>query len=131
NKNYKALVEDEMINYGKTKISFSPEIIIGNQIQYAPLENLQFNLLSKFIGEQYMSNTEEEISKLDSYFLSDFNIQYTLQKSKLFDKMILSGLINNIINNKYVSYGYYFPGYEPLYYPQAGINFLAGITLAF
>lgn len=131
NKNYKALVEDEMINYGKTKISFSPEIIIGNQIQYAPLENLQFNLLSKFIGEQYMSNTEEEISKLDSYFLSDFNIQYTLQKAKPFDKIIFSGLINNIFNKKYVSNGYYSSGYEPLYYPQAGINFLAGITLAF
>jgi iron complex outermembrane receptor protein len=52
--------------------------------------------------------------------------------------------VNNIFNQKYVSNGYYFtfdddftnPGTIATvegagFYPQAGINFLAGVTLSF
>ena len=36
---------------------------------FQPIKNLQVSLLSKFVGEQYMSNIDSEFSKLDSYFV--------------------------------------------------------------
>jgi iron complex outermembrane receptor protein len=42
----------------------------------------------------------------------------------------LTGLVNNILDKKYVSNGYMYDVY-PYYYPQAGINLLAGLTLKF
>ncbi|HLS30651.1 MAG TPA: TonB-dependent receptor [Flavobacteriaceae bacterium] len=131
NKDYNAVTEEGLVSYGNTTISFSPGIVAGNQIQYKPIDNLKLILLSKYVGEQYMSNTEEKAAKLDDYFVSDFNVQYVLNKIKPFNKIILTGLINNIFNEKYISNGYYDAAYGASYYPQAGTNFLAGLTLVF
>ncbi len=135
----------ELVEYGDTDISFSPGIVAGNMFQYQPLNNLELKLLSKYVGEQYMSNIEAEASKLDAYFTSDFNIQYTLNNPWIFREVVLTGLVNNIFNEKYVSNGYYYTynipnealpsGEETFegagYYPQATTNFLAGLTLKF
>ena len=43
---------------------------------------------------------------------------------------MITGLVNNILDKKYVSNGAMWDIY-PYYYPQAGINFLAGLTLKF
>lgn len=88
----------ELVNYGDTNISFSPEIVAGNMLEYRPVQNLELKLLSKYVGEQFMSNTEAEASKLDAYFTSDFNVQYTLQKPWIFREVVLTGLVNNIFN---------------------------------
>jgi iron complex outermembrane receptor protein len=114
---------------GNTKIAFSPNIIAGNQIIFLPVKGLQVALLSKFVGEQYMDNLEAANSKLDSYFTSDLNASYEFKTKSIFKSIVLSGLVNNIFDAKYVSNGYMYG--DPYYYPQAGINFLAGATLKF
>jgi iron complex outermembrane receptor protein len=124
-------VDDEQVNFGNTPIAFSPQIVAGNMIRYQVLENLQLNFLSKFVGEQYMSNIEAEASKLDSYFKSDLNIEYVWDNAPWFESVVFTGLVNNIFDEKYVSNGYYSPAFGPGFYPQAGINYLAGVTLKF
>lgn len=137
-------MDGEIRNLGKTDISYSPNIIAGNVFTYSPLDNLQFALLSKYVGEQFMGNTESQVSKLDDYFVSDFNIQYQWQPKKIFESITITGLVNNIFNKKYVSNGYYFtyddtwsnPGSVTTiegagYYPQATTNFLVGAVLRF
>ncbi|WP_431133546.1 TonB-dependent receptor [Psychroserpens mesophilus] len=152
NKNKETIIsfDGRLVNLGKTDIAFSPELIAANALVYQPIKNLQMSLLSKFVSEQYMSNTEAELSKLDSFFVNDVNITYTLsfqedEESKpIFDAIIFKGLINNIFNEKYVSNGYYFtfdddytnPGTISTiegagFYPQATTNFLLGATLKF
>ncbi len=146
NKNSETIVsfDDELQNLGKTDISFSPNIVAANAIVFQPIKNLQMSLLSKFIGEQFMGNTEAEMSKLDSFFINDFNISYTLKTKSVFDSVVFSGLVNNIFNVKYVSNGYYYtydddfsnPGTISTiegagFYPQATTNFLVGVTLKF
>ncbi|MFS4468735.1 TonB-dependent receptor [Maribacter sp. 2210JD10-5] len=125
---------------GNTNIAFSPNIIAGNRLAYLPTENLQMALLSKYVGEQYLSNTDTEASKLDAYFTTDFNITYEIKTEKILKSIVFSGLVNNIFNQLYVSDGYTFlddfstPGnsFEVQgYYPQAGTNFLLGATLNF
>jgi iron complex outermembrane receptor protein len=100
--------------------------------------------LSKFVGEQYMGNIDSEASKLDSYFINDLNIVYTLENLPRIKEVVFSALVNNIFNVKYISNGYFYtyeddfsnPGTVKTnegagYYPQATINFLLGATVKF
>jgi iron complex outermembrane receptor protein len=128
NKNIDLAVEGE--NYGTTDISYSPSVIVGNIIVYKPLENLQISWLQKFVGEQYMNNIELPAAKLANYFVNDLNIAYEIKPKSVFKSIVITGLVNNILDKKYVSNGYMWDVY-PYYYPQAGINFLAGLTLKF
>ena len=117
-------------NYGTTTIAYSPSIIAGNMFIYKPIEGLQISLLQKFVGEQYMNNIESSEAKLASYFVNDINVAYEIKPKSVFKSIIITGLVNNVLDKKYVSNGYMWDIY-PYYYPQAGINFLAGLTLKF
>lgn len=136
--------DGELQELGDTHISFSPDIIVGNVFTYQPKENIQFSLLTKFVGEQYMGNIDSEGSKLDAYSQTDFNVQYEINTNSFVKSIVLSGLVNNIFDSLYVSNGYFYtfdddysvPGtittYEGAgYYPQAGVNFLVGATFNF
>ncbi len=147
NKNTETIVSlnGELQNLGKTDISFSPDIIAANAIVFQPVENLQMSLLSKFVGEQFMGNTENPESKLDSFFVNDFNLTYTLETNSIFRSIVFTGLVNNIFNEKFVSNGYFgsfdfedpssptgiTTGFFSGFYPQATTNFLVGVTLNF
>lgn len=139
-----ASINGELVNLGKTNISFSPEVIAANAIIFQAEKNLQFTFLSKYVGEQFMGNTDAQASKLDSYFVNDFNVTYEVQTNSIFKSIVFTGLINNIGNVKYISNGYYYT-YDDTwsiqgstttiegagYYPQATTNFLLGATLKF
>lgn len=128
NKNVDLAVEGQY--YGTTKIAYSPEIIAGNIIVYSPLESLHISLLQKYVGEQYMNNIELPSAKLADYFVNDLNVSYEIKPKSVFKSITITGLVNNILDKKYVSNGAMWDIY-PYYYPQAGINFLAGLTLKF
>lgn len=128
NKNVDLAVEGQY--YGTTKIAYSPEIIAGNIIVYSPIENLHVSLLQKYVGEQYMNNIELASAKLADYFVNDLNVSYEIKPKSVFKSITITGLVNNILDKKYVSNGAMWDIY-PYYYPQAGINFLAGLTLKF
>ena len=92
-----------------------------------------------------MGNTENPDSKLASYFVNDFNVTYEWEPRSIFKSIVISGLINNIFNEKYVSNGYFgsfdfsddtsptgtTTGFFSGFYPQATTNFLLGVTLKF
>ncbi|HCW64049.1 MAG: TonB-dependent receptor [Leeuwenhoekiella sp.] len=136
--------DGELQNLGNTNISFSPEIIAGNRLDFFPVQNLRLSLLSKYVGEQYLGNIDAESSKLDAYFINDFNVQYDLKNIGFAKQITLTALVNNIFSETYVSNGYFFtydddfsnPGTVTTiegtgYYPQAKINFLIGATVRF
>ena len=131
-------------NLGNTDISFSPDIVAGNTLSFNPLKELSLALLSKYVGKQFMGNIDSEVSRLDAFFINDFNATYTLSGIPSLKSIELSLLINNIFDKEYVSNGYFFtfdddfsnPGTVSTiegagYYPQAGINFLVGATIHF
>ena len=128
NKNVDLAVDGE--NYGTTTIAYSPSIIAGNIFVYKPIESVQISLLQKFVGEQYMNNIELKDAKLADYFVNDLNIAYEIKPKSVFKSIVFSGLVNNILDKKYISNGYMWDVY-PYYYPQAGINFLVGVNLKF
>ena len=144
NKNFVTSRDGSTVNLGDTHISFSPSVVAGNIIEFDPIENLQFALLTKYVGMQYMGNIDSEVSKLSGYFINDLSINYTLENVLFVKSVVVSGLVNNLFYVEYVSNGYFFTFDDdfsdpPLvttiegagFYPQAGINFLFGITLNF
>ena len=129
-------------NLENTNIAYSPSIIAGNRFSYLPIKGLQLSLFSKFVGEQYMGNIDSDVSKLDSYFINDFNASYDWQINKGIKSIVFSALVNNIFDVEYESNGYFYTyddnssGSTITYggagfYPQAGINFLLGMSLKF
>lgn len=127
---------DEVTPYKDTDISFSPNVISGGNITYTIAKGLNIALLPKYVGKQYLDNTSSDDKKLDGYFISDLNVSYTPKAEKLKD-LNFTLLVNNIFNKEYESNGYtysYIYGgkvTENFVFPQAGINFLAGMRVRF
>jgi iron complex outermembrane receptor protein len=128
NKNVDLDVEGQ--NYGTTDIAYSPSVIAGNIIVYSPIQDLHISLLQKYVGEQYMNNIELPAAKLADYFINDLNVSFEIKPKSVFKSIMITGLVNNVLDKKYVSNGYMWDVY-PYYYPQAGTNFLIGLTLKF
>ncbi len=122
---------------GTTDISFSPEIIGSSQIHYEPVNNLKVGLLTKYVGKQYIDNTSSEKRKLDPYLLNHLLLDYTFSIG-WFEEANISLKVNNIFDEKYETnawvYRYYYQDeYYKMtgYFPQAGRNYLLGLTLKF
>jgi iron complex outermembrane recepter protein len=127
---------DGISKLSNTDISFSPNVILGGSLNFHPTKTLEISLLPKFVGDQYLDNTSSEDKKLDAFFVNDLRIGFT-PKTKAFKDLNFSLLINNIFNHEYESNGYTYSYIyadkitENFVFPQAGINFLAGMRLRF
>jgi iron complex outermembrane receptor protein len=137
-------VNGEIVSLGETDLSYSPNFIASNILVYKTTKKLDFTLLSKYVDKQYMSNTQNELSKLKGYSTTNFNIQYRITPKKYIKQIVLTALLNNIFDTKYVSNGYFYsyddtwsvPNqtttiYGSGYYPQAGFHILTGVKLQF
>ncbi|WP_077378339.1 TonB-dependent receptor [Flavobacterium sp. A45] len=144
NKDFYFARDGVLQNLGNTNIAYSPDVVAGNRLGFTPVKDFQISLYSKFVGEQYMANIDSEGSKLDSYFVNDLNVSYEFRPKSIFKSILVSALVNNIFDLKYVSNGYFYtydddysnpPAITTIegagYYPQAGINFLIGLSLKF
>ncbi len=144
NKDFNFQRDGILQNLGSTNIAFSPNLIFGNQFLIYPIKNLEIGFLSKFVGEQYMGNIDSKNSKLKSYAVNDFSISYEIIPKTIFKSIIINGLVNNFFNQKYENNGYFYTFDDDYsipqvvttiegagYYPQAGINFLMGLSLKF
>ena len=91
-----------------------------------------------------MGNIDSDNSKLKSYFVNDINVSYEFKPKSVFKSILITGLVNNVFDYKYISNGYFYtydddysnpPAVTTIegagYYPQARINFLLGLTLKF
>jgi iron complex outermembrane receptor protein len=125
------------LKHRNTDLGFSPSLLANSELSYTPLKGLMVKILSKFVGRQFIDNTQAKVRSLDPYFLNSFQAVYTI-KPEFCNEISFNFLVNNILNHQYESnawvYRYFSEGrYQVLdgYFPQAGINFMAGITLKF
>jgi len=128
---------DSVIVYTKTDLSFSPSVVASSVFTYQPYSGLSIALTTKYVGDQYLDNTQSDGRKIDAFLVNDFRVNW---KPAAFVKrdveFVLS--INNFLNEKYAPNGYTYSGLIGgqrqdfnYYYPQAGINFLGMVRMKF
>jgi iron complex outermembrane recepter protein len=110
-----------------TTIILSPGVIAGSQLSWNAFKGFQTTLLTKYVGKQYLDNTENEALTLDAYFINDIRFNYSIPLKGI-KSLGLSLLVNNIFDVEYSSNGYGYYG-TPYFYPQAGTNFMAMISI--
>jgi iron complex outermembrane receptor protein len=140
-KNFTEYVDDydndgqQTKNYTNTDIAFSPSIIAGGSVNILPLKNAEINMLSKYVGRQFLDNTSQKSRSLNSFFTQDVRLSYLIEK-KFFKATNLIIQLNNIFNKKYEPNGYTFSYIyenklttENYYFPMAGFNVMMGINI--
>ena len=127
----------DVINHKNTDIAFSPNTIASLGLLYEPIKNLELGLMSKHVGKQYLDNTSNENRTLNEYYLTNLTLNYTFKNLGV-KELKIGVLVNNVFDYLYENNGYTFSYVsggesttENFYYPQAGRNFLARITLNF
>jgi iron complex outermembrane receptor protein len=127
NKNYAVFDENNNATRRTTTIILSPSWIAGSQVTWGIVKGFEASLLTKFVGDQYLDNTENENIKLDNYLVNDLKLSYRFGLKSV--RSIEAGLlVNNLFDAEYSSNGYSYGGL-PYFYPQAGVNFLAMLSV--
>ena len=144
--------EQEVIDYNNTDLAFSPNIIWASTLNYKLSSNTNIDLITKYVGAQFIDNTSSENRMIEDYLLNHLRISYKWD-SKIFSTSKLTLQINNLLNNEYVSnawvYRFISDNWDPReddpyvnideergynmagYFPQAKRNFLLALTLGF
>src|SRR5690606_6751324 len=81
--------------YRETDIALSPDIIGAATITFTPFKSFNIDLISKYVGEQYLDNTSNDARKLDAYYTQDVRVNYIFSKKWLKNtELILQ--VNNV-----------------------------------
>ncbi len=123
--------------YSSTDIAFSPNMVGGATISFIPIKKTEISLISKYVGKQYLDNTQNEARKLNAYYTQDARIIYTFGKGCLKELNVILQA-NNLFDKLYEPNGYTFSYYyggnlttENYYFPMAGRNFMVGVNVKF
>jgi iron complex outermembrane receptor protein len=114
-----------------TETSYSPSILAGSLVR-ANWKNWSGALQTNYVGSQYVTNFEQKALSLDEYCVTNLRVDYTLGRATL------GVAVNNLFDARYSSNGYGWDWMENgervadmFYFPQAGINMLANVTIKF
>ena len=148
----------DQIEHSNSDIAFSPNLISAQELKFwiiqnkgeKQTQNLSISILGKYVGAQYLDNTQNDNRKLDAYYVNDLRFEYCL-KDFLFKEIGLTFTVNNILNQKYVSnawsYAFQSDSYDPTpddpytssegggvynsigHFPNATTYFLAGLRI--
>ncbi|MEM9920358.1 MAG: TonB-dependent receptor [Bacteroidota bacterium] len=152
--------QQTQIEHEDSDLAFSPNVIWSGMLSYnfleGRLENHDFivSLMSKYIGKQFIDNSSNENTQLDAYSFSDLRLQYNF-RSGILKELSVRFLIRNLFDARYSAnawtYRYISAGYDARpddpsarledaststynltgLYPQAGRNYLLGVTIGF
>jgi iron complex outermembrane receptor protein len=122
---------------GTRDLAFSPNSVAFQQLTFAPCKHFSIAFETKYVGKQYIDNTSSNDRSLHSYIVNALRTEFNF-KTKYVRLVTLNLALNNLFNEKYESnawvYRYVESGqYNKMdgYFPQAGLNLMAGITLKF
>lgn len=124
-----------------TPIAFSPDFLLHNAFNFN-VSGFEVSLMSRYVSSQYMNNAKSQEAKLDSYFVSDLALAYTIKDLLSIKELRIGVTVYNIFNKKYCNNGYAGAGYyidngKPEIYRYAGFaaqattNVLTTVTLTF
>ena len=122
---------------GTTDLAFSPEMIANSQLNWIAAKGLNISLQSYSVSKQYIDNTSSNDRKLNGYFLNNLKFIYRVPQ-RFAKEFNLHLMVNNLFDTKYENnawvYSYLYESKRYAmdgYFPQAGINFMAGLDIKF
>lgn len=125
------------ITHTNTAISFSPSVVSCATVSFIPIKNSSIDFISRYVGKQYLDNTENEARSLSAYYTQDVRVSYSL-KNIIASRTDILFVLNNIFNKLYEPNGYTYPYYyggelinSNYYYPMAGTNFMLAVNIVF
>ncbi len=106
-------------------------------MDYEPINNFHLNFNTKYIGKQYIDNTENSDRILNAYLVQNLLFSYTI-KNKLFKELTFQLAINNLFDAKYETNAWVYKYIEggklqtqDGYFPQALINYMLRVDVKF
>ncbi|MCG8328884.1 MAG: TonB-dependent receptor [Chitinophagales bacterium] len=133
-------IGQQAIEHADTDLSFSPSVIAGGGptlelLKENKLHDLSLSWLTKYVSKQYIDNTSDDNNVIDAYSFTDLRLRYEWQTRKS-NRVALTFLTQNLFDSFYEtnawSYRYIFDGTTAVdqgYYPQAGRNYMLGLTI--
>ena len=107
--------EQEIIQYEKTNISFSPSFISSSSIIWDLFNkkistyksNMKLIIDSKYVSDQYTDNTNNDDRKIHGYVTHDFALSYSVKKN--LKEFKIKFLVNNLFNTLYSTSSWVYP----------------------
>jgi iron complex outermembrane receptor protein len=132
--NYDNGLQNKVLHENKD-ISFSSNLISSLTLNFIPIKNAEISLLNKYVGKQYLDNTQNDNRALNAFFVQDLRGIYTIN-TKPFKEIQFIFQVNNLLNKKYEPNGYtfnYIAGgvltAENYFYPMAGTNYMMAVNI--
>lgn len=141
--NWEELYSQTAIDAGNTPIAFSPSFMAGSLVGVHH-KGFDASLQTQYVSRQYLDNFGTRENSLDAYCVSNLNLAYTFKVPGM-KSVTVGATVYNLFNKMYETNGYsqtaaiyqgdkqgrYELSNDPRFYPMAGTNVLAHITLRF
>ncbi|MBK8139752.1 MAG: TonB-dependent receptor [Chitinophagaceae bacterium] len=122
-------------SFSSADIAFSPSITGAGSINVLPFKNTEISFISKYVSKQFLDNTGNNSRSLNSFYVQDIRVIYTIKK-KWLKEVTITGQVNNLFNKEYEPNGYtysYIWGGETItenyYFPMSGTNFIIAVNI--
>jgi len=115
-------------DYSGNKIAGFPDWLVKSTLTFK-IDNYKASLQLFHIGKQYLDNGENENRTIPAYQLLNFFTRIELGKIGFFSNTELNFRLNNILDKKYYTAGYFYG--ENHYWPGAGAHALIGFRLIY
>ncbi|MFT4203241.1 MAG: TonB-dependent receptor plug domain-containing protein [Chitinophagaceae bacterium] len=133
-----SLDKQQEVSYHNTDISFSPNIVGSAVVNIQPFQNLELSLIGKYVGKQYLDNTQDDSRKINDYYNQDIRLTYSIKTSTI-KQIDIIGYVYNAWNKMYytngAAYSYWVDGNtQPTnynyYFPYAGTHYSMGVNIS-
>ncbi len=140
------IYQTKAFNYGTTRMMMSPSVVGMVRAAFSPWRGRVSNSLKtttlaiegKYVGKQYIDNTQRPEMKIPSYFVANLSLSHEFRLGG--GTLGLSFYVNNLFNHLYYAAGWRWEEYDPAtgtvssyvgVYPQPPVNFMAKVSYGF
>ncbi len=149
--------EQEVFSYSNTNLAFSPPVVGRAEVGWALLpltarHRLSLSWAGKYVGRQFLDNTQNPNTTLPAYFFSDLRLNWDVERL-IGRRISLVVAVNNLFDARFVANGWVYRfisnGYDPRpddpytrsegngvyhqagFFPQAGRSVMSTLVVHF
>lgn len=131
------------IEHGNTDLAFSPSLIASSEVSYRFWETAgkgaaDLTFITKYVGDQYLDNSESSERMLDAYVVNDLRANISILGLKGTRSLDVNLTVRNLFSKLYESNGWVYSYYvddrrtqDIGLFPQAPVHVLGGISVRF